>query len=52
VQGELLDLGSLAAIASELAGRQAAKLTREAYAGVYRAFCEFLGADADAGARG
>jgi hypothetical protein len=36
VQGVLLDQGSLAAIASELAGRQAAKLTREAYAGVYR----------------
>ena len=46
VQGELLDPSLLAAIASELAGRQAAKLTREAYAGVYRTFCEFLGADA------
>src|SRR5664279_532390 len=46
VQGELLDPSSLAAIALELAGRQAAKLTREAYAGVYRTFCEFLGADA------
>jgi len=46
VQGELLDPGSLAAIAAGLAGRQAATLTREAYAGVYGAFCEFVGADA------
>ncbi len=38
-RGELLDPGSLAVIASELARRQAAQLTREAYAGVYRAFC-------------
>jgi hypothetical protein len=45
-RGELLDPSSLSAIAAELAHRQAAQLTREAYAGVYRAFCQFLGPDA------
>ncbi len=45
-RGELLDPGSLSAVASELARRQAAQLTREAYAGAYRAFCQFLGPDA------
>lgn len=45
-RGELLDPGSLAAIAGEVAGRQAARLSRDAYAGVYRAFCQFVGADA------
>jgi site-specific recombinase XerD len=33
------------AIAAELAHRQAAQLTREAYAGVYRSFCRFLSLD-------
>jgi hypothetical protein len=45
-RGELLDPGSLSAVASELARRQAAPLTRDAYAGVYRAFCQFIGPDA------
>ena len=44
--GELVDPGSLAALAEEIARRQPAPLTREAYAGVYRAYSRFAGAGA------
>jgi hypothetical protein len=38
VVGELVDPGSLAALAEEIPRQQATPLTREAYAGVYRAY--------------
>jgi Phage integrase, N-terminal SAM-like domain len=43
VVGELVDPRSLAALAEEIARQQAAPLTREAYAGVYRAYSQFAG---------
>ncbi len=43
VRGELVDVASLAARAGEVARQQPAPLTRQAYAGVYRAFCQFVG---------
>jgi site-specific recombinase XerC len=46
VVGEVLDPGSLAALAEEIARQQGAPLTREAYAGVYRAYSNFAGAGA------
>ena len=47
VLGELVEgPGSLAALAEEIARRQPAPLTREAYAGVYRTYCRFAGAGA------
>ena len=46
VVGELVDPGSLAALAEEIARQQGAPLTREAYAGVYRAYSHFAGASA------
>lgn len=43
VPGQLVDADdSLAALAVEVASRQAAPLTRRTYAGVYRAFCAQL----------
>jgi site-specific recombinase XerD len=48
--GEVLDPGSLAELAAQVAGEQPAKLTRDTYASVYRAFCQFLGPGAGAGA--
>ena len=45
-RGELVDNGALAQLAAEIARRQAAPLTRTTYAGVYRAFCAFVGPDA------
>lgn len=45
-RGEVLDPGSLAARAAEVACRQPAPATRATYAGVYRAFCAGLGVDA------
>ena len=44
--GELLESSSLAAIAAAAASRHAARLTREALCGVYRAFCEYVGPEA------
>jgi len=46
--GDVLDPGSLAERATEVARQQAAPLTRDAHAGVYRAFCQFLGPTAGA----
>jgi site-specific recombinase XerC len=43
-RGELVDTGALAERAAEIAARQAAPLTRHAYAGVYRAFVHSSGA--------
>jgi integrase/recombinase XerD len=42
-RGELVDVESLAARAAEVARQQPAPLTRQTYAGVYRAYCEFVG---------
>jgi len=39
---------ALELLAAEVAARQAAALTRAAYASVYRPFCQFVGPDADA----
>ena len=49
-RGKLVDPGALAVRAAAVAAEQAAPLTRETYAGVYRAFCAFVGPDADAAA--
>jgi len=46
VVGELVDVDSLAARAAAVAADQGAPLTRQTYAGVYRAFCVFVGPDA------
>ncbi|MBV9803332.1 MAG: tyrosine-type recombinase/integrase [Solirubrobacterales bacterium] len=46
VHGEVLDPRSLAALAGEVARRQPSPATRSTYAGIYRAFCQGLGADA------
>ncbi len=46
--GELVDPDSLAARAAAVAADQGAPLTRQTYAGVYRAFCAFVGPDAGA----
>jgi integrase/recombinase XerD len=50
--GEVLDPGSLAELAAQVAGEQPAKLTRDTYAGVYRAFAAFVGVGAGPGALG
>ena len=44
--GELVDAGALAVRAAAVAADQSAPLTRQTYAGVYRAFCAFVGPDA------
>ena len=41
--GELVDAGTLAVRAAAVAADQSAPLTRHTYAGVYRAFCAFVG---------
>ena len=50
LSGVVVDPGTLAERAAEVACQQAAPLTRDAYAGVYRAFCAFAGAGAGADA--
>jgi len=50
LSGVVVDPGTLAERAAEVARQQAAPLTRDAYAGVYRAFCAFVGAGAGADA--
>jgi len=50
--GELVDTGALADRAEAIAADQAAPLTRSTYAGVYRAFCAFVGPDAGVDALG
>lgn len=48
VGGEVLDPRSLSALAGEVARRQPSPATRSTYAGIYRAFCQGLGTNADA----
>jgi site-specific recombinase XerD len=50
IRGEVIDPGSLSELAARVAGEQAAPLTRDTYAGVYRTFCAYLGAGAGPGA--
>jgi hypothetical protein len=50
VAGEVIDPGSLAERAARVAAEQPARLTRDTYARVYRAFTRFLGPGADTGA--
>ncbi len=50
VVGEVIDPGSLAELAARVAGEQPGKLTRDTYAGVYRAFGAFVGPGAGASA--
>ena len=45
---DVVDVDSLAARAAAVAADQGAPLTRQTYAGVYRAFCAFVGPDAGA----
>jgi integrase/recombinase XerD len=48
--GEVLDPVSLTMLAASVAANQPARLTRQTYAGVYAAFCQFLGPGARASA--